>query len=81
VVEQLAQDGIVSLYHEYFHESHGQESQPTFYLTKRVTRPFHLDYCFAPTQWSQRVTRLAVGDFTEWRPWSDHCPLFVELDL
>ncbi len=81
VVEQLAQDGIVSLYHEYFHESHGQESRPTFYLTKMVSRPFHLDYCFAPSHWSQRVTRLEVGDFTDWRPWSDHCPLFVELDL
>ena len=81
VVEKLAQYGIVSLYHEYFHESHGQESQPTFYLTKKVTRPFHLDYFFAPTHWSQKVTRLAVGEFAAWRPWSDHCPLFVELDL
>ncbi len=81
IVEKLAQDGIVSLYHEYYHESHGQESQPTFYLTKMVSRPFHLDYFFAPTHWSQRVTRLVVGDFAEWRPWSDHCPLFVELDL
>ncbi len=81
VVEQLAQYGIVSLYHEYFHEAHGQESQPTFYLTKMLSRPFHLDYCFAPIRWSQRVTRLSVGDFGEWRPYSDHCPLFVELDL
>jgi exodeoxyribonuclease III len=81
VVEQLAQDGIVSLYHEYFHESHGQESRPTFYLTRMVARPFHLDYCFAPIHWSQRITRLVVGDFAEWRPWSDHCPLFVEFDL
>jgi exodeoxyribonuclease-3 len=81
VVEQLAQDGIVSLYHEYFHESHGQESRPTFYLTKKITRPFHLDYFFAPTAWSQRVTSLAVGDFAEWRTWSDHCPVFVEVDL
>ncbi len=81
VVEQLAQVGIVSLYHEYFHEPHGQESRPTFYLTKKVNRPFHLDYCFDPTHWSQRVTRLELGDFAEWRPWSDHCPLFVELDL
>ena len=49
----------------------------------RVTgdRNFHLDYCFAPTHWSQRVTRLSVGDFAEWRPWSDHCPLFLELDV
>jgi exonuclease III len=81
VVERLAQDGIVSLYHEYFHESHGKETQPTFYLTKMVSRPFHLDYFFAPTSWSQRVTHLEVGNFTDWRPWSDHCPLFVELDL
>jgi len=81
VVERLAQAGIVSLYHEYFHESHGQESQPTFYLTKMASRPFHLDYFFAPARWSQRVTRLVVGDFTEWRPWSNHCPLFVEGDL
>lgn len=81
VVEQLAQDGIVSLYHEFFHETHGQESRPTFYLTKKITRPFHLDYLFAPATWSRRLTRLAVGDFDEWRPWSDHCPVFVDLDL
>ncbi len=81
VVEQLAQGGIVSLYHEYFHELHGQESRPTFYLTKKLERPFHLDYCFAPAHWCRLVSRLWVGDFADWRPWSDHCPLFVELDL
>lgn len=81
VVEQLALSGILSLYHEYFHEPHGQETRPTFYLTKMAARPFHLDYLFAPAHWSQRVTRLAVGGFAEWRPWSDHCPLFVELDM
>jgi exonuclease III len=81
VVEQLANDGIISLYHTYFNESHGHESRPTFYLTKMPARPFHLDYCFAPTAWSKRVTHLSVGDFADWRPWSDHCPLFIELDL
>jgi hypothetical protein len=40
-----------------------------------------LDYCFAPLHWSRRVTRLWVGDFADWRPWSDHCPLFVEIDV
>ena len=78
VVERLEQAGMVSLYHEYFHETHGQETHPTFYLTKKAARPFHLDYCFAPRAWSERVTAFSVGEFEEWRPWSDHVPLFVE---
>jgi exonuclease III len=78
MVEQLARHEIISLYHEYFHETHGEENHPTFYLTKKVTRPFHLDYCFAPVGWSQQVKQLTVGEFREWRAWSDHCPIFVE---
>jgi endonuclease/exonuclease/phosphatase family metal-dependent hydrolase len=78
VVEILEQEGIVSVYHHFFHEQQGSESRPTFYLYKNRTRPFHLDYCFAPRDWCERVRHVRIGGFRPWSQWSDHCPLMVE---
>lgn len=76
LVERLKQAGITSVYHRYFLEQPGSESQPTFYLYKRAEHPYHLDYCFAPQSWPLRA--VSVGGLDVWRQWSDHCPLFVE---
>ena len=40
---------IISLYHTIKSEDHGEEKDPTLYLLKKQTKPYHLDYCFVIT--------------------------------
>ena len=79
VVKQLAECGLVSVYHEYFREPQGEERQPTIYLYRHKTRPFHIDYIFLPKKWMARIQTVAVGKFAKWSKLSDHCPIVVEL--
>lgn len=70
---------IVSSYHEFFGEPFGKETRPTCFLLKKEDRPYHIDYCFIPRDWKHRIREVHVGSFGEWRPFSDHCPLLVDL--
>jgi len=78
VVETLAAENIFSIYHEYFKEQQGEESQNTFFMYRKRDRGFHLDYCFAPRSWVDRVKSVSVGSYEEWGKLSDHTPLSVE---
>ena len=44
----------------------------------KESQPFHLDYCFLPETWLDRLASVEVGSFADW-PQSDHRPLTVEL--
>jgi len=79
VVNLLVKNGITSLYHHKTMESHGSESQPTLYLLKQLTKPYHLDYCFCSESLMSRDTDITVGQFDDWIKLSDHMPLLVEL--
>ena len=70
--------GLVSAYHEFSRETPGEETQHTYYRYRRESKPFHIDYCFLPESWSDRITGVKVGTYGEWRM-SDHRPLTVSL--
>lgn len=78
VVRELLEINMVSLYHAVTGEQQGFETAPTLYLHRKLNRPYHIDYCFAPTEWIPKVTKLEIGDFSKWNAVSDHSPLFVE---
>lgn len=78
VVKELRQKGILSLYHEYYGESQGRESKPTFHLQRNQQKPYHIDYCFASPGFQKRLKRLMIGDFEYWKQYSDHLPIQVE---
>ena len=78
VVEFLRQFGIESLYHWQSGEKPGEESQPTFFLTKNREKPFHLDYCFLSSDLIDRDAKMAVGKVKDWIHLSDHVPLIVD---
>lgn len=78
VVAELRDRGLVSIYHAYKNEEHGEETSPTFHLQKNKTKDFHIDYIFAPDAWQQRL-HMTVEDCSEWLPHSDHCPLTLDL--
>lgn len=79
LVRRLQELKLVSAYHSARNELHGHESQPTFYFHWKKERPYHIDYCFLPESWVRSITRLEIGSFEEWRTYSDHRPLLVEV--
>ena len=78
VVDFLAGRGIVSLYHLLNDEIHGGEKQPTQYMYRDQTKPYHLDYCFLSKNLIQKMTELSVGEFDQWIKQSDHMPLIID---
>ncbi|MEP6609867.1 MAG: hypothetical protein ABJA83_14485 [Burkholderiaceae bacterium] len=71
--------GLVSAYHQFFNEEQGKETRATLYFHRRQARPYHIDYCFIPEAWTQSLTSVQVGTYSEWADASDHCPLIVDL--
>jgi len=78
VTERLKTLGLVSVYHHFFAEEHGDEQLPTY--RHNTGQPFHLDYCYLPIAWLKHLRAVQVGD-DEWLRLSDHRPLIVDLDL
>lgn len=81
LVQILADLGLASSYHTFFGEEHGAEKTPTFYFWRRQERPFHIDYCFIPESWVPQIKHVAIGGYEEWKRWSDHRPLIVDVDF
>ncbi len=72
--------GLVSAWHHSTGEALGEETRPTYYHRRKESDPFHIDYCFLPETWTDRLTGVEVGSFEDW-PQSDHRPLTVALDI
>jgi hypothetical protein len=49
--------GLVSAYHAFYGEAHGQETRATYYFQWKQDRSYHIDYCFIPTAWARNVPR------------------------
>ena len=78
VVTEFEEIGIRSLYHEYFKESQGKETQPTFFLQRKIEKPYHIDYVFASRQIISEVASFQVASSNNWLERSDHLPIFIE---
>ena len=78
VVRQLLEVGLSSLYHYSATEQQGAETQPTFYMHRKIERPYHIDYAFL----SKKLLNSAsceVGDPASWLEVSDHMPLIISI--
>jgi len=77
-VRLLQTKDIVSLYHELMHENQGEETQPTFFLHRNLSKPYHIDYAFLPKKLIDGAT-LSIGKSQEWLALSDHMPLMINI--
>jgi len=77
VVKYLNDKKIISIYHEKNNCEHGMEKHPTFYLTKKREKEFHIDYCFASKNIIASNTKIEVGEFEDWIKLSDHMPIII----
>lgn len=78
-VAQLAKFGLASAYHHHHRCRHGNEHHATWYNHKQAGNGYHLDYCFVPQSWTPKLRSVKVGRLDEWKAYSDHCPLVVDI--
>lgn len=74
VIAELKEIGIESVYHYQYNEIQGQESIPTFFLHRKLNKPYHIDYTFCSRDLLKSCT-LNVGRQEDWLSVSDHVPL------
>jgi exodeoxyribonuclease III len=80
VVKLLEDKGIFSTYHLHHKQTQGTEEHHTFYWYRHQDKPYHIDYCFASKDLSDKVSAVEIGDFDEWIKYSDHVPVMVTFD-
>jgi endonuclease/exonuclease/phosphatase family metal-dependent hydrolase len=81
LVTLLGDLGLVSAYHTFYRETQGAETRPTHYFRWKKEDSFHIDHCFVPAAWANRLTSVSVGDYLEWKGTSDHRPVLVEMRI
>ena len=79
VVDELSVLGLKSVYHTIRKEAQGKETQPTFYLHRNRTKPFHIDYVFASQDLLNNCS-LEASESSFWLSYSDHLPMIVTID-
>lgn len=70
---------IYSLYHEQNKQNHGKETKATFYMQRKLEKPYHIDYCFASKKIINKGFDIKVGDYYDWIGYSDHTPLIIDI--
>lgn len=78
VVNELKEIGLESIYHKYLKEDQGRELQPTFYLQKNISKPYHIDYVFMPNNNINDAKINVYNNLHEALNFSDHLPIVVE---
>lgn len=69
---------IRSVYHEFHKEDFGKETKPTLFMYHRQSKPYHVDYCFASSNF--KILNVEIGNFNDWISKSDHMPIIVTFD-
>ena len=77
VVKVLESKKIFSTYHLFHEEQQGRERHPTLYMYRHKNKPYHIDYCFASKDISEKIKSVEVGEFEFWTRYSDHVPVMV----
>lgn len=75
VVRELKEIGIESIYHWFYDEEQGKETQPTLYFRKSQDRTYHIDYIFGPKKMFPFLSSFEVGKQDTWLSISDHMPI------
>lgn len=81
VVDRLAEKNIFSVYHRRLNQEQGKEGHPTFYLQRKIDKPYHIDYCFASADLYNKVKNMEIGSYENWIAHSDHSPLMIIFDF
>ena len=75
--DRLEAAGLVSSYHTFAGATPGAEPVPTHYFRTHRDEPFHIDYCYVPAAWMDRVESVDIAPFEAFASLSDHRPITV----
>lgn len=78
VVNELKDMGISSLYHHQYGDSQGSEVTPTFYMYRKLERPYHIDYVFCSDDLLSHSS-VQFGETNAWLKVSDHVPITLRI--
>ena len=78
VVKELDEIGMSSLYHNQHQQIQGAEIIPTFFMHRKLIKPYHIDYAFISKSIINYST-ITIGEPSKWLNESDHMPLLIEL--
>ena len=67
---------LFSVYHELTGDKQGFEKNATFFQTRHLNQPYHIDYLYAR---KDRVSEFEILDHWKWISLSDHLHLVFEL--
>lgn len=79
-VQILDSLGLTSLYHRQHNIQQGEEREPTFFLQRNLSKPYHIDYAFASEKLHLNAT-IQIASSDKWLQKSDHLPLVIELPV
>ena len=80
VVKELKDLGLGSVYHVTRSEDQGKELTPTFFMNRKLNKPYHIDYAFI-SQLLLQGASVDVGHPEKWLEYSDHMPLIVQIQV
>ncbi|MFT2010628.1 endonuclease/exonuclease/phosphatase family protein [Pontibacter sp. 13R65] len=80
VVRDLQELGIISIYHKFYNENQGEESKPTFFLNRKLSKPYHIDYVFRSQEFEAGILNVDIGDTEQWLRVSHHLPLICNFE-
>lgn len=75
VVRQLDDMNIQSQYHNSTKEAQGSETNPTFFMHRKIDKPYHIDYAFSSNELLPNNPDIEIGQPEFWLEFSDHMPL------
>lgn len=81
VVTELFEKGIESVYHKFYNEEKGNESKPTLFFQRNLSKTYHIDYLFASQEFTKNIQHVEIGEVEKWLTFSDHMPLYCEFTL
>lgn len=77
VVRELKFYGLESVYHKRQAVNHGDEETPTFYHYRKLSKPYHIDYIWLPSENMSEIAEFEIGEQEKWLSLSDHMPLYL----
>ncbi|WP_100615035.1 endonuclease/exonuclease/phosphatase family protein [Confluentibacter citreus] len=80
IVYKLKDIGIESVYHLFYNEEQGKESNATLFMHRKIERPYHIDFCFASNYFINRLKYVSIGKYETWTQLSDHKPVICEFE-
>ncbi|MBU0697304.1 MAG: endonuclease/exonuclease/phosphatase family protein [Bacteroidetes bacterium] len=81
VVSKLKLKGIKSVYHVFNKQEHGKEINSTLFMYRHENKPYHIDYCFASSDFIRKLKTVEIGLHSKWCSLSDHVPVIIDFDL